>query len=141
MSSSNILLIDSCVADFENVRSAFSEIGIKSTLHLAKNDTEAWSMLQGDTKISPIPKIVLIDINEEEVNGIHLLNKMRIHPDLKSTLVFVITKTDNDLNKAAALNLNIAGYMHKPFEGKNTRDFFSILNDYWNMIELTREKK
>ncbi|KIA86392.1 response regulator [Flavobacterium sp. AED] len=141
MGSSNILLIDSCSADLENVKNAFSEIGIKSTLYLAKNDTEAWSMLQGDNKISPIPKIVLIDINEEGVNGIHLLNKMRIHPDLKSTLVFVITKTDNDLNKIAALNLNIAGYMYKPCEGENSKDFFSILNDYWNIIEFTSEKR
>jgi DNA-binding response OmpR family regulator len=141
MGVSSILLIESCSADAENVKNAFSEIGIKSTLYLAKNETEAWSMLQGDTKIVPIPKIVLIDINEESVNGIHLLNKMRIHPDLKSTLVFVITRSDNNVNKAAALNLNIAGYMYKPFEGKNTTDFFSILNDYWNIIEFSSEKR
>ncbi|MFV8375751.1 response regulator [Flavobacterium sp. LB1P62] len=141
MTSSNILLVDSCSADVENVKNAFSEIGIKSTLYLAQNDAEAWLMLQGDNKISPIPKIVLIDINEESVNGIKLLSKMRIHPDLKSILVFVITRTDNDVNKAAALNLNIAGYMHKPFESKNTTDFFSILNDYWNIIEFSSEKK
>jgi DNA-binding response OmpR family regulator len=141
MTSSNVLLVESCDADVENVKNAFSEIGIKSTLHLAQNDTEAWSMLQGDNKISPIPKIVLIDINGESINGIDLLNKIRIHPDLKSILVFVITGTDNDVNKAAALNLNIAGYMRKPFEGKKITDFFSILNDYWNIIEFSSEKK
>lgn len=141
MTNSNILLVDSCDADVENVKNAFSEIGIKSTLHLAKNDTEAWLMLQGDNKISPIPRIVLIDINEENVNGIRLLNKIRIHPDLKSILVFVITRTDNDVNKAAALNLNIAGYMYKPFESKKITDFFSRLNDYWNIIEFSSKKK
>jgi CheY-like chemotaxis protein len=141
MTNSNILLVDSCDADIENVKKAFSEIGIKSTLHLAKNDDEAWLMLQGDNKISPIPRIVLIDINEENLNGIHLLNKIRIHPDLKSILVFVITRIDNDVNKAAALNLNIAGYMYKPFESENTTDFFSILNDYWNIIEFSSEIK
>lgn len=141
MASSNILLVESCNADSESVKKAFSEIGIKSTLHLAQNDTEAWSMLQGADKISPIPKIVLIDINEESVNGIHLLNKIRIHPDLKSILVFVITRTDNDKNKVAALNLNIAGYMHKPDDSKKMTDFFSILNDYWNIIEFSSEKK
>lgn len=141
MTNSNILLVDSCDADVENVKKAFSEIGIKSTLHLAKNDIEAWLMLQGDNKISPIPRIVLIDINEESVNGIRLLNKIRIHPDLKSILVFVITRTDNDVNKAAALNLNIAGYMYKPFESEKITDFFSRLNDYWNIIEFSSEKK
>ncbi|MFV5695857.1 response regulator [Flavobacterium sp. LB3P122] len=141
MTNSNILLVDNCAADIENVKKAFSDIGIKSTLHLAQNDNDAWLMLQGENKISPIPKIILIDINEESVNGINLLSKMRVHPDLKSILVFVITRIDNEVNKAAALNLNIAGYMHKPFEGKNTTDFFSILNDYWNIIEFSSEKK
>nr|WP_314895585.1 response regulator [uncultured Flavobacterium sp.] len=141
MRNSNILLVDSCKADFENVKKAFTEIDVKFTLHVAQNDTEAWLMLQGDNKISPIPKIVLIDINEESVNGINLLNKIRIHPDLKSILVFVITRTDNDRNKAAALNLNIAGYMHKPDDSKKMTDFFSILNDYWNIIEFSSEKK
>jgi CheY-like chemotaxis protein len=136
MTNTNILLIDSCRTDVENVKKAFSEIGIKSTLHLAQNDAEAWLMLQGDAKMSPIPKIVLIDINEENIDGIKLLSKMRIHPELKSILVFVITGTDNEANKAAALNLNIAGYMRKPFESKNTTDFFSILNEYWNIIEF-----
>ncbi|MFV7234341.1 MULTISPECIES: response regulator [Flavobacterium] len=141
MRNSNILLVDSCKADFENVKKAFNEIDVKFTLHVAQNDTEAWLMLQGDNKISPIPKIVLIDINEESVNGINLLNKIRIHPDLKSILVFVITRTDNERNKAAALNLNIAGYMHKPDDSKKMTDFFSILNDYWNIIEFSSEKK
>ncbi|MBP6180383.1 response regulator [Flavobacterium sp.] len=141
MTKSSILLVDNCTIDVENVKKAFSEIGIKSTLHFAQNDAEAWLMLQGDNKLSSTPKIILIDINEESVNGIQLLNKIRNHPNLKSILVFVITRADNDVNKVAALNLNIAGYMHKPFEGKNTTDFFSILNDYWNIIEFSSEKK
>lgn len=141
MKTSNILLIDNCKTDIENVEKAFYEIGIKSTLHLAQNGSDAWLMLQGDNRISPIPKIILIDVNEENVDGINLLNKIRIHPDLKSILVFVITGTNNDKNKVAALNLNIAGYMHKPFESKKNTAFFSILNDYWNIIEFSSEIK
>jgi CheY-like chemotaxis protein len=141
MTKKSILLVDNCTIDVENVKKAFSEIGIKSTLNFAQNDAEAWLMLQGDNKLSPTPKIILIDINEESVNGIQLLNNIRNHPNLKSILVFVITRADNDVNKVTALNLNVAGYMYKPFEGKNTTDFFSILNDYWNIIEFSSEKK
>jgi hypothetical protein len=53
----------------------------------------------------------------------------------------VITDTDNEKNKSDALNLNIAGYLRKPNDSDKNIDFFSILNNYWNIIEYSSEKK
>jgi hypothetical protein len=39
----------------------------------------------------------------------------------------------------SALNLNIAGYIHKPIDNDNI-DFFSILYNYWNIIEYSSGK-
>jgi CheY-like chemotaxis protein len=141
MINSNILLVDNCKVDIENAILAFSTLGIKANLHFAKNGLEAWNMLQGNHRVSPTPKILLIDINQEGVNGISLIDKIRRHNDLKSILVFVITDTDNEKNKSDALNLNIAGYLRKPNDSDKNIDFFSILNNYWNIIEYSSEKK
>lgn len=137
MVGTNILLVDTCTNYFENAVKAFSEIGITATLRFAKNDTEAWSMLKGNDKLVPLPKIMLIDINAAGINGIELLNKIRRDFELKSILIFVISDINNNENKRAALNLNIAGYMHKPFEQEEMIIFFSTLNDYWNSIEFS----
>lgn len=137
MEGANILLVDTCKTYFENAVKAFSEIGIKATLCFAKNDIEAWSMLKGDDKLAPRPKIMLIDINAAGINGIELLNKIRLDLELKSILIFVISDINNTENKHAALNLNIAGYMHKPLKKDEMINFFSILNDYWNSIEFS----
>jgi DNA-binding response OmpR family regulator len=96
-------------------------------------------LLQGEHKIFPTPKIILIDINMNELNGVNLLNNIRKNSNLKSILVFVITKTENDKNKVAALNLNVAGYIQKPMDSKSNIALFSKLNDYWNLLEYTRE--
>lgn len=141
MICANILLVDNNKIDVVSTKKAFSTLGIGSTLHVAESEDQAWSLLQGDHKISPTPKIILIDINENGLSGMGLLQKIRKNPDLKSILVFVITNTNNDENKVAALNLNIAGYIRKPMESESNIDFFSILNDYWNIIEFTSEKK
>jgi len=141
MICSNILLVDNNKIDVVSTKNAFSTLGIATTLHFAESENEAWSLLQGDHKISPTPKIILIDINENGLSGLNLLYNIRRHPDLKSILVFVITKANDDENKVAALNLNIAGYIRKPIESENNIDFFSILNDYWNIIEYSSEKK
>lgn len=141
MICANILLVDNNKIDVVSTKKAFSTLGIGSTLNVAESEDQAWSLLQGDHKISPTPKIILIDINENGLSGMGLLQKIRKNPDLKSILVFVITNTNNDENKVAALNLNIAGYIRKPMESESNIDFFSILNDYWNIIEFTSEKK
>lgn len=140
MRNYNILLVDSCKTDIENTKDAFSILNIRHALFSAETEIQAWAMLEGDNKLKPLPDILLIDINEEGINGIDFLTKIRIHPDLKSLLVFVITGADNDENRIAALNLNIAGYFRKPFENKNFPDFFSILNDYWNLVEFPNKK-
>jgi len=141
MEGLNILLVDNCKNFIENAVNAFSQIGIQSTLCFAENNTEAWSMLQGDYKLSPLPKIMLIDTNAEGINGIDLITKIRDNFELKSILIFVISDVDNDENKQAALNLNIAAYMSKPFEKGEIISFFSTLNDYWNSIEFSSENK
>ncbi|WP_331581892.1 response regulator [Flavobacterium sp.] len=134
-------MVDNNKIDVVSTKNAFSTLGIATTLHFAESENEAWSLLQGDHKISPTPKNILIDINENGLSGLNLLYNIRRHPDLKSILVFVITKANDDENKVAALNLNIAGYIRKPIESENNIDFFSILNDYWNIIEYSSEKK
>ena len=137
MVGANILLVDSNRAHFENTLNVFSQIGIQYNLCFAKDDIQAWSMLTGDKKISPLPKIMLIDINAEGINGIELIEKIRLDIDLKSTLIFVISDINNDKNKRAALNLNIAGYINRSFEIEEMINFFCILNDYWNNIEFS----
>jgi CheY-like chemotaxis protein len=141
MLQSNILLVNNCKVDVENTKKAFSKLDIKDTLHVAANDEEAWNQLQGSHKISPTPKIILIDINQDEVNGIAFINKIRRHDDLKSILVFVITDTENEKNRIDAINLNIAGYIQKPLDSENNVDFFSTLLNYWNSIEYRSEIK
>jgi DNA-binding NarL/FixJ family response regulator len=141
MLQSNILLVNNCKVDVENTKKAFSKLDIKDTLHVAANDEEAWNQLQGIHKISPTPKIILIDINQDEVNGIAFINKIRRHDDLKSILVFVITDTENEKNRIDAINLNIAGYIQKPLDSENNVDFFSTLLNYWNIIEYRSEIK
>jgi CheY-like chemotaxis protein len=138
MVGSNILIVDNCKNFIENAVNAFSQIGIESTLCFAENDIKAWSMLHSKDKLLPLPKIMLIDINAEGINGIDLINKIRLDFELKSILIFVVSSIENMEKKRDALNLNIAGYMHKPSGKGEIVDFFSTLNDYWNSIEFSR---
>ena len=136
MGNTAILLIDNRKTIVETIKKSFLEIKIKHALFAAANENEAWSMLDGSHKLNPIPKIILIDVNSTENEGIDFLNAIRNHPELKSSLVFVITDSKQEINKEAALKLNIAGYIPMVFKSGKLNFSFSILNDYWDIIEF-----
>ena len=136
MGNTVILLIDNRETIIENVKRTFLEVNIKHTLFSAANENEAWLLLDGSHKLNPVPKIILIDVNRTDNEGINFLKALRTNIDLRSILVFVITDAEQEVNKAAALQLNIAGYVALKFESDILNFSFSILNDYWNIIEL-----
>ena len=136
MGNTTILLIDNRETIIENIKKSFLEVKIKHTLFLAANENEAWLMLNGSHKLNPIPKIILIDVNRIDNEGINFLQALRNNVDLRSILVFVITDSDQEINKAAALRLNIAGYVALKFESDILNATFLVLNDYWNIIEF-----
>ena len=136
LGNTTILLIDDRETIIENVKRTFLEVNIKHTLFSAANENEAWLLLDGSHKLNPVPKIILIDVNRTDNEGINFLKALRTNIDLRSILVFVITDAEQEVNKAAALQLNIAGYVALKFESDILISSFSILNDYWNIIEL-----
>ena len=136
MGNTVILLIDNRETIIENVKRTFLEVNIKHTLFSAANENEAWLLLDGSHKLNPVPKIILIDVNRTDNEGMNFLKALRTNIDLRSILVFVITDAEQEVNKAAALQLNIAGYVALKFESDILNSSFSILNDYWNIIEL-----
>ena len=136
LGNTTILLIDDRETIIENVKRTFLEVNIKHTLFSAANENEAWLLLDGSHKLNPVPKIILIDVNRTDNEGMNFLKALRTNIDLRSILVFVITDAEQEVNKAAALQLNIAGYVALKFESDILNSSFSILNDYWNIIEL-----
>ncbi|TDE01417.1 response regulator [Flavobacterium hiemivividum] len=136
MTNSNILYIDSCKTAIDDAKTALLKVEVQSNLYFSESYADAWQMLSGENTLTPAPKIVLIAINEIGSEGIELIKKIRKDANLRSLLIFVITSVHDDKNKVAALDLNIAGYFDKPFENHKISEFYTIMNDYWNIIEF-----
>jgi len=137
----NILLVEDDEVDIMNVKRAFKKNKINNPLHIARNGLEALAMLRGDAaagvqKIEPTPKIILLDINMPKMGGLEFLEIIRGDDALKSVSVFVMTTSDEESDKLAAFNLNVAGYILKPLSFERFVDAISVLNHYWTLCEL-----
>jgi CheY-like chemotaxis protein len=133
----NILLVEDDEVDVMNVQRAFKKNNITNPLHIANNGLEALQKLKshGAEAITPRPGIILLDINMPKMGGIEFLQELRKDPDLKSLSVFVMTTSNEESDKIAAYDLNVAGYILKPLSFESFVSAVSVLSHYWKLCE------
>lgn len=134
----NILLVEDDEVDIMNVQRAFKKTKINNPLFIARNGVEALELLRGangSPAMNPQPKIILLDLNMPKMGGIEFLTELRRDPVFKSISVFVMTTSNEESDKLAAYNLNVAGYILKPLSFESFVQAISILNHYWMLCE------
>jgi CheY-like chemotaxis protein len=134
----NILLVEDDEVDIMNVQRAFRKNNIKNPLHITRNGLEALEALRGNhPEVNiPSPRIILLDINMPKMGGIEFLTELRKHPELKSISVFMMTTSNEESDKIAAYDLNVAGYVLKPLSFEGFTEAVAILNHYWHLCEM-----
>lgn len=131
----NILVVDDDDVDVMNIKRVFRQSQIHHPLFVASHGLEALSLLRSST-IPPSRRLVLLDINMPQMNGIEFLRELRSDPELKQTSVVILTTSENERDKRAASELNVAGYLIKPVTFDAFTEAMLTLNKYWTLMEL-----
>lgn len=135
----HLLLVEDDEVDIQDIIRVFKQNKIINPLHVARNGVEALNMLRGtngEAKLVPTPKIILLDLNLPKMDGIEFLKALRADPILKSILVCVLTSSNEDRDKQDAYNLNVAGYILKPVQLSDFIEVISTLKNYWALLEF-----
>lgn len=135
-SSIPIMLVEDDHIDVMNVQRAFKKNNITNTLYIAFNGVDALNMLKGidgKPKISPLPQIIITDINMPKMNGIEFIKELRNDPELQSIIVFVLSTSNDENDKIEAYKLNVAGYILKPVSFEKFVGSIAILSNFWNL--------
>ena len=140
-SSVHILLVEYDEVDIQNIQIAFEKHNVPNPLHIARNGAEALDKLygqNGEPKLDPLPKIILLDINMPKINGIEFLKKIRLDDGFKSLIVFMLTTSNEERDKISAYNLNVAGYILKPIQFEDFLEVIAVMNLYWALLEFPK---
>ncbi|MBE0391374.1 MULTISPECIES: response regulator [unclassified Flavobacterium] len=141
MKEFNILLVENNTGDAKTFQDFFLDKNQYTVVDVAKDSIEAWTMLRELGEKSTLPKILIIDCDDDYEDEINLIKKIREDVVLKSTLIFILKKSGNESFRSVALNLNVAAYIHKPLNEEKMNDFFVILYDYLDILEFSRATK
>ncbi len=134
----NILLVEDDELDAESLQYSFKKKRIANPIQVACDGLEALEILRGenDHEQIPSPFMILLDLNMPRMNGIEFLEAIRNDEELKKTVVFVLTTSDDDRDVLAAYDNQVAGYMVKSRVGEDFMEMINMLDHYWRVIEL-----
>ena len=132
----HILLVEDDEVDIMNVKRAFIKNNIVNPLTVVNNGVEALLTLrEAIDKGNNLFKLVILDLNMPKMGGIEFLKEIRADPLLKPLSVFVMTTSNEESDKIAAYDLNIAGYILKPLSFNSFVQAITILKQYWQLCE------
>ena len=124
-----ILLIEDDDVDAMAIERGFKKQEILNPMVRAGDGIVALEMLRAGRVASPY--IILLDLQMPRMNGIEFLENLRADPELKSSVVFVLTTSRNDEDITASYQQNIAGYFVKRRLDAGFYDIIGLLRGYW----------
>ncbi|VVB44512.1 Two-component system response regulator [Beijerinckiaceae bacterium RH AL1] len=134
----NLLLVDDDEVDVQGLKRAFAKGKIANPITVARDGIEALEILRGEngrTKLDK-PHLILLDLNMPRMNGIEFLEAIRADEDLRSALVFMVTTSKAEEDKARAYGHHVAGYIVKQDPANTFMQAVSLLEHYWRIVEF-----
>lgn len=136
----SILIVDDDSLDVESFKRTIKKQRFINPILHAWDGVEALEVMKGvGEKKLHRPYIVLMDINMPRMNGIECLTKIRTDPELKDSIIFMMTTSADEQDKYEAYNLNVAGYMVKSDLGTSFIRAVNMLDHYFNAIILPED--
>ena len=134
-----VLLVEDDNVNAMAVIRVFNDLSIpKLVVHL-KNGEEALKYLSDNTFEKP--DLILLDLNMPRMNGIEFLRIIKLDPILKSIPVVMFTTSDDQRDIDECFDLNVAGYIIKPFDRELFEEMIGIVAAYWNCSELPKRQE
>lgn len=133
-----VLLVDDDDVDVMVMKRAFERSEIFNPLRVARDGMEALEILRGEDGHEQLraPYIVLLDLNMPRMDGFEFLEEVRADPDLRRAVIFVLTTSSADRDRALAYDRNVAGYFLKSNVGSGFLDVIAMLKAYWKVVRL-----
>ncbi len=134
----HVLLIDDDDVDVMAVKRAFRKAKIANPLHIARDGLEGLALLRGEDGHDPIPRpyIIVLDLNMPRMDGLEFLTALREDPEHRGAVVFVLTTSKADEDRAASYDKNVAGYIVKSDVGEGFLNVTQLLDSYWRVVLL-----
>jgi CheY-like chemotaxis protein len=136
MNSIDILVVEDNDDDVVLIQEAFSEGKVINRIAVVRDGEEAMAYLrkQGAYAATPMPGMVLSDINMPKKDGFELLADIKADPRLRALPVIMLTVSDREEDIVRSFEQGACSYIRKPVS--MTR-FIAVVKQfelYWGLV-------
>lgn len=141
-----ILLAEDDRADQELTKRALGEGKIVNDLHIVQDGEEALDYLYRrnqytDPDKSPLPDLLLLDLNMPKIDGRQVLERINQDPAFKFMRTIVLTTSKQEQDIIQSYDLGVNSYITKPIDPDGFFKAVTTLKEYWFQIVKLPPKK
>ncbi len=136
-----ILLVEDNPDDYEAAIRSFKAAHLDNPIHWCKSGAEALDYLKHEgiyaqAPASPMPALVLLDLNLPGIDGKRLIEIAKRDPALKKIPIVVLTTSNDDRDVTRCYELGASTYIQKPVDFNGLVAAVTGFKDYWFGIAL-----
>jgi len=139
-----ILLTDDDEDDLQMTLEALRESRLGNDLRTTSDGEELMDYLlrrgrYADPSDSPIPGLILLDLNMPKKDGREALAEIKANPDLRQIPVIVLTTSQAEEDIFRSYDLGVNSFITKPVTFAGLVEAMKVLSQYWfEIVELPR---
>ena len=131
-----VLLVEDNPGDVLLTKEALHEGKANFNIHVVSDGEEALKFLfrEDQYKESPVPNIVILDLNLPKIGGREVLAKIKSDRRLKSIPVVILatSESEEDIHKSYDLHANC--YVTKPIDFETFSTAIRFIQDFWMSV-------
>lgn len=134
----HIILVEDDEVDAEAISRAFEVSGVMAKITWFSDGRTALDALRGSLgiQLQSEPYLILLDLNMPRMNGFAFLDELRRDNLLRRSIVFALTGSEADVDRMAAYDRRVAGYLVKSSLGADFDALRELLEVYYQAIEF-----
>ena len=132
----HILLVEDNEAHAELVIRSMRDQQVANRIHHVPDGEQALDYLfmrgaYSDTKKSPRPNLILLDLRLPRIDGLEVLKTIKTTPSLLRIPVVILTSSDAESDIARSYDYHANSYVVKPLDFKTFTKLMKDLGFYW----------
>jgi CheY-like chemotaxis protein len=137
-----IIMADDDADDRELAREAFEECRLANEVHFVEDGEELIEYLCRSGKYinmpeTPLPALILLDLNMPRKDGREALKEIKANPDLRRIPIVVLTTSKAEEDILRTYDLGVNSYITKPVTFESLVETIKVLGKYWfEIVEL-----
>jgi len=129
-----ILLVEDNPLDLDLTLRAFAAQHLTNPILVARDGEEALAFIPKWENGDPAPVVILLDLKLPKVNGLEVLQILKMHPIYKTIPVVILTTSEESVDVRTAYELGANSYIVKPVDFDKFIEVAKQIELYWNVL-------